>query len=170
MILLYVLAGLVLLFGFVVFFGAPYVPSLRKEVDEAFTNLYPLSAKDTLVDLGSGDGLVLNAALKHGAAAYGYELNPLLVLISRLRLRNRATIELRNMWSVRLPQETTVVYVFSVSRDSKRLTRYLQAEAARLGRTINVIMFGEGLPGQPPVKEWRGHKLYAVSALQGKQA
>ena len=81
---LMVLAGLFLAVSLT---GAPYVPSHRRSVMEAFTELRPLTSSDTLVDIGSGDGIVCLVAAQQGARVYGYEINPLLVLIARLRLR-----------------------------------------------------------------------------------
>lgn len=163
MILLWVSVVVVFAFGFVVLFGAPYVPSLRREVRRAFKDLYPLSSKDVLVDLGSGDGVVLLEAARCGARAYGYELNPLLFLLSKLRVGRRATVTLGNMWNAKLPDETTIVYMFSVSRDSKKSVRYLQSEAARLNKSFKVMMLGAGLKGLPVNKSYRGHTLYEIT-------
>lgn len=160
--LFWIFASIVFVFGFVVFFGAPYVPSLRKEVRQSFKQLYPLGKHDVLVDLGSGDGIVLAEAARCGAKAYGYELNPLLVGWSRLRLRDKAVISLANMWNVLLPADTTIVYMFIVTRDSRKAVRYLQAEATRLNRPLTVMTFGEGLRGLTEVAAFRGHTLYEV--------
>merc|ERR1719512_135928 len=40
-----------------------------------------------LVDFGSGDGRLVAGAASHGMQAVGYELNPYLILLSRLRFR-----------------------------------------------------------------------------------
>ena len=68
-------------FGLVVFRGAPYVPSKKTYINQAFSDLYPLTDKDVLVDVGSGDGVVLRSATKFGALAIGYEINPILVIM-----------------------------------------------------------------------------------------
>lgn len=161
---------LVLAFGFVVAFGAPYVPSLRREVRSAFGKLRPLSNKDVLVDLGSGDGIVLKEAAKYGVKLYGYELNPILVLISRFRLKGRATISLANMWSVKLPNDVTVVYAFIVKRDTEKLDKLLQTEANRINREFDVITYGDGLTNRTPLAELRGHKTYRITPLHQAEA
>src|SRR5680860_1758140 len=74
-------------FGAVVFRGAPYVPSQKFYINQALRELYPISNKDLLIDIGSGDGVVLREASKLGARAIGYEINPFLVIISRLLSR-----------------------------------------------------------------------------------
>jgi hypothetical protein len=172
MILFWIFFGIVLAFGFVVAFGAPYVPSHVREVRRSFKELYPLGNDDTVVDLGSGDGLVLKEAGRRGAATYGFELNPLLVFVSRLRLlgNTRAHVALANMWHAPLPKNVTLVYVFTVSRDSAKLTRRLQSEADRLGRSFHVMTYGEGLRGHEPKAKLRGHTLYTLTPLQGREA
>jgi hypothetical protein len=45
------IAAVVLLFGFVAFTGAPYVPSRRRDLQKAFDELYQLKKTDVLVDI-----------------------------------------------------------------------------------------------------------------------
>lgn len=172
MILFWIFFAVVLAFGFVVAFGAPYVPSHRQEVRRSFKNLYAVGGSDVVVDLGSGDGVVVKEAAQRGATAYGFELNPILVLISKLRLLGVADthIAFANMWRTPLPDKTTLVYVFSETRDSVRLARYLQAEADRLGRPFHVMSYGAGLKGYEPKAVARGHTLYELIPLQGREA
>jgi hypothetical protein len=170
MILLGIALGVLACFGFVVLFGAPYVPTLSTELRSAFIDLYELKKNDVVVDLGSGDGRVLREATKHGAKGYGYELNPLLVLLSRVRLGRRATIQLRDMWSVTLPADTTLVYVFTVSRDTKRLSRFLQKQADARGQAIHVMTFGPTFAHRQPVASLRGHSLYEIQPMQQRSA
>ena len=86
----WVLLVIILLFCAMALTGAPYVPSHRRDVQQALTKLYRLGPEDCLVDMGSGDGVVLKIARQQGARAFGVELNPLLVLLSRWRLRGDA--------------------------------------------------------------------------------
>jgi hypothetical protein len=78
---LLVVIGVVLMFGFVVFFGAPYLPTLKPQIETAL-DLLDLKPGQTLIEVGSGDGRVLLAAAHRGLHAVGYELNPILVLFS----------------------------------------------------------------------------------------
>lgn len=161
-------------FGFVVFRGAPYVPSHRRYARLALTKLYRLKRSDVLVDLGSGDGIILRLAAKSGARAVGYELNPILVLISRLLARGdrRQTTKLADMWLVDFPAETTVVYVFSVSRDADKLTAKLRAHANTHSHQLWCITYGAGLGGEEPVKKLHAHSLYLFEpdSLQRQKA
>ena len=165
-LLLIFFAAVVLLFGFVIAFGAPYVPSLKKEVRAAFDELYPLNKDDFVVDLGSGDGSVLLVASAYQAGGLGIELNPLLAYISRLRLGKRAKIIIGNMWLAKFPPQTTLVYVFSVSRDVRKLEHLMQQEAVRLDKELMLMTFGAALPTVEPIKTRNAHSLYSFKPLQ----
>lgn len=163
---------LTIAFGFVVFWGAPYVPSHRREAEKAFEVLRPLSKKDFLVDLGSGDGVILRLAARKGAKAIGYELNPLLVFVSRLLSRRFSTVEVHttNFWQRHLPKKTTVVYVFSVTRDMAKLEAKLQAEANYQGRALQLVLYAMKLPTKKPVSIHRAHTLYTFTPLHSPEA
>ena len=160
--------ALVLTFGIVVFRGAPYVPSRRRYIKQAFTELYRLGSNDVLVDVGSGDGIVLRIASEYGARAIGLELNPVLVLISRLLSRGdkKVRVSLADFWLTPLPDETTVVYAFMVTRDIKKIIKKMQSEADRLGRPIGFITYGNRLPGRQYDRALVGYALYTFVPLQ----
>lgn len=168
----WLLFSAVILFGFVVFRGAPYVPSRKRQLAIAFDQLYPLSNQDVLVDIGSGDGIVLREAAKRKAKAIGYELNPVLVLISRLLSRREPLVRvyLADFWFVQLPPETTVVYVFGETRDIKKMAKKVADEATRLNKTLAFISFGFAVPGQAPVKKAGACYLYKFAPLQVREA
>lgn len=173
MVWLWILAAIVLIFGFVVFRGAPYVPSRKREIDRAFTELYSLDASDVLVDIGSGDGIVLRRAVAHGARAVGYELNPILVVISRWLSRQQKDmiqVNLADFWRVQLPDDVTVVYVFGESRDIVKMANKVHSEATRLGRPLAFISYGFVVPGCDAVKTVGAYHLYELAPLQEGQA
>ena len=151
---LWLLALLIVAFGFVVFRGAPYVPSQKRHVIRAFTELYALDDDDVLVDIGSGDGIVLREAARRGATAIGYELNPILVFISRFLSRREPNVRvyLADFWFVALPPETTVVYTFGESRDIEKMAQKVASEADRLQKPILFISYGFAVPGIDHVK------------------
>ncbi len=165
-----IVAVFVALLGFVVFFGAPYVPSKSKELRRAFTKLYKLSGNDVLVDIGSGDGIVLRVASECGARAVGYEINPLLVLISKFLSRRdeKVSVKQANVWKARFPNETSVVYVFGESRDIKKIVRLVQTEASRLSHDLVVISYGFKLPDITVSKKLDAHFMYIISPLQAQ--
>lgn len=167
MIWLWIAGALVIIFGIVVFRGAPYVPSQKRYIKQAFQDLYPLSSKDLLVDIGSGDGIVLRQAAKFGAQTVGYEINPLLVLLSKFISRRQPliSIKLADYWKSSFPDATTVVYVFAVTRDVKRVMEKIQNEANRIGHKINVISYGNKLSGWDPKLSIAAYHLYEVPPL-----
>lgn len=86
--------------------------------------------KDTLIDLGSGDGRILIAAARLGATAIGYEIDPLLVwrsrrLIRLAKIEKLATVRWKSFWQADFSQSTIIaVYLFPHLMD--RLQKLLQ--------------------------------------------
>jgi len=121
--------------------GAPYVPSEQKDLEMAFTKLYKISEKDFVVDLGAGDGIVLKAATAHNARAIGVEINPILAFWTRLKLHKYrgAEIECGDMYTFKLPEETTVVYAYANNFTIPRLYKRVQSEAKRLNKKLYLI-------------------------------
>ncbi len=152
--------------------GAPYVPTHKKQANTAFTSLRRVTKKDTVLDIGSGDGVVMLAALQQGAGCVvGYEINPLLVFVTKLRLyryirRGRAVVQVKNFWNAAFPDTTTVVYTFGESRDIKKMYQRVQAEATRLGRKIDFISYAFEVPDETRTKQSGAHFLYTVLPLQ----
>lgn len=167
MILFWIFAIVVFAFGWVVFRGAPYVPSQNRYIKRALEELYPLNSRDVLVDVGSGDGVVLRWAAHYGARAVGYELNPILVVISRFMSRRHSNVrvELVDFWTTNVPNDTTVVYAFLVTRDVKKMMKKMQTEATRLNRTLYFISYGNVLPGMKPDKTLDAYGLYSFYPL-----
>ena len=165
----YVVGGIVIivafLFLFTAFTGAPYVPSTPSELEEAFTKLYKLSKKDLLVDLGSGDGVVLKMANRHGARALGVEINPMLALLTKLRFRKNPNIKTvwKNFFKMDFPLETTVVYAFGDSRDIKKIAKLIQKQAARIDHPVYLISNAFEVKGLAVEKQHRAHFLYKIT-------
>jgi SAM-dependent methyltransferase len=126
-LLLGVLAGLVLAFGLVLFVGAPYLPTLRPQVETAF-ELLALRPGQTVLELGCGDGKVLVAAARAGYKAVGVELNPILAFISWLRTvryRKQVRVVWGNYWRMRWP-EADGVFVFLLDSFMPKLDTHMQ--------------------------------------------
>ena len=171
MIWLWIFAGVFLAFAWVVFRGAPYVPSQSRYIRKAFTDLYQLGSSDTLVDVGSGDGVVLRRASEYGATAIGYELNPILVVLARAlsRRHKNVSVVLADFWQTPLPDGTTVVYAFLVTRDVKKMIKKMNAESTRLTRPLRFISYGNALPGMTPDKHVDAYDLYTFYPLQSRE-
>ena len=155
---------LAFMFLMTAFTGAPYVPSSASELEEAFTKLYKLDKKDFLIDLGSGDGIVLKVAHKHGARALGVEINPILVLLTKIRLRKYDNISVvcRNFFTMDFPAETTVVYAFGDSRDINKIATLIKKQAAKIGHPIYLISNAFEIRGMEAQKQHRAHYLYEL--------
>lgn len=157
-----VLGVVVAIFLLTILVGAPYVPSQRKDLQSAFDELYRLSGEDVLLDIGSGDGVVLRAAAAKGAKAVGYEINPILVAVGKLLSRKDPNVQqkLANFWYVPFPDDTTVVYVFGETRDIRKMAERVGYEAHRLGRSLKLISYGFMIPGKTALKSSNAHHLY----------
>lgn len=171
---LWLVLGVILVFGLVVARGAPYVPSHHRYARKSLAELYKLSSKDTLVDLGSGDGIILRIAAEKGARAIGYELNPILVGITKLLSWGNANVSVRtaDFWLIDIPTETTIVYAFAVSRDAKKLEQKMQEWANSNGSELLLMTYGAKLKARQPIGALDAHTLYRFTAdtLQRPQA
>ena len=150
--------GLVMLFGFVLLFGAPYLPTLKKQAETAL-DLLDLDEGQTLYELGCGDGRVLRLAVKRGLKAVGYELNPLLVVIAWLRtLRYRKNVKViwGNFWQADLSQADGV-FVFLIERFMERLDEKMKQ---RGGKPIKLVSYAFKIPGKKAAAEKDGLYLY----------
>ena len=110
--LLWLGGAILMIFALPALIGAPYVPSRSREVQRLFAEALPLGKGDVVLDIGSGDGVVLMAAAQQGAWAIGYEINPFLVLMSCWRLRKLPGAQVRwaNIWRRPVLDKVTVMY------------------------------------------------------------
>lgn len=130
-------------FGLGAILGAPYLPTRRREAEKAL-DLLDLKAGQTLVDLGSGDGAVLLAAARRGVKAVGYEINPLLWLVSVIRtfgFRRLVSVKLGSMWRPDL-DGADAVFIFGIRRFMPKFDQRLQ----RLKKPTKVASYVFELP------------------------
>ena len=169
---IYFVGLVVLIIGMGAFFGAPYVPTKRRDLRRMFEELYPLSPHDTVLDLGSGDGLVLREVSRRKARAVGYEINPFFWALSRLLSFGDQNVEvvLCNGWLTPFPEDTTLVYTFSVLKDGRKLEHTMQREADRLGRPLVLVCYGSPLAGKKPYRTFEAYYLYEFEPLHLKEA
>lgn len=162
---LLILGFVVFLFTFVIFFGAPYLPSKRRQINIAL-DMLEVQKGSVIVDLGSGDGVFLKAAAAKGAVVYGYELNPILYIVSLVRCwryRSRVHIRLGNFWHAPLPGGTTGVYSFLLGRFMHRLETKITQESIRLKRPLKLACFTFDIPGRPVIRSEEAVFLYAFT-------
>lgn len=151
-------AAIVLLFGFVVLFGAPYLPVLSKQKATAL-DLLGLKPGETLLELGSGDGRVLRAAAARGLNVVGYELNPVLVFISFFttwKYRHQVKIIWGDYWSKPWP-EAQGIFVFLLPRYMKKLDTKITQYSYK---PVKLISFAFKIPDRQPIVQKDGLFLY----------
>ncbi|HEX9503161.1 MAG TPA: 50S ribosomal protein L11 methyltransferase [Patescibacteria group bacterium] len=139
-----------------IFKGAPFVPTDKLTL-ERMIMLAEIKPGEKLADLGSGDGRIIIAAAKAGAIAYGFEINPLLVLWSRYKIKkaglaDRAFVHWKSFWRVDFTP-FDVVMLFGITGIMARLGQKLKAELKPGSRVIsNIFKF----------PNWSGEKVGAV--------
>jgi SAM-dependent methyltransferase len=144
-----------------VFYGAPWVPTDDRNVDEML-RIADVKAGDRVADLGSGDGRILIAAAKRGAIAEGWEISPFLWLyawwnIRRAGMQERARTHLASFW----PADTSrfdVVTLFLIDTQMKTMEGKLKKEL-RPGSRVSSYAFR--FPTWTPAAEnGHGTRLY----------
>ena len=149
MILLLIAIAIVFLFGFVLLFGAPYLPTLSKQQNDAL-DLLDLKKGQVFYDLGCGDGRLLKTAARRGLKAVGYELNPLLAAyawLSTVHYRRQVRVVCGNFWKADLSLADGV-FVFLIDHHMKRLDRFIR-ESSR-GKKLKIVSHGFMIPGKKP--------------------
>lgn len=157
-VLVWVVVAAFLLFAFVVLFGAPFLPILKKQIPEAF-DLLDLQPGQTLLELGSGDGRMLVAAADRGIRAVGYELNPLLWLYSWLitrKYKGLVTVYCRNYWQTNWPPADGI-FVFLLNKYMDKLDKKITQE---YGKNVKLVSLAFKIPGRKIAKSSQGLYLY----------
>ena len=146
--------------------GAIYFPTMPTSV-AVIRRFAAAGPGKKIADLGSGDGRILIALAADGAEAHGYEVNPLLVVSSRRRIRKaglagKAIVHWQSFWKADLsPYDAVVVYGFPPIM--KRLGRKIAREL-RPGSTVisNIYHFHELAIGEEENKVLR----YTIGDVQ----
>jgi hypothetical protein len=114
--------------------GGPFVPTPQVVVDEML-RMANVGPKDFVVDLGSGDGIiVLTAALQLKAAGYGLDIDPELVKYSnaeakRLGVADRAAFHVQDVFKADLSRASVItLYLLPSMMVSLRPKIFLEAK------------------------------------------
>lgn len=138
-IVLAIFAALVLLFGFVLLFGAPYLPTLKQQKQQAL-DLLDLKPGQTMLELGCGDGRVLLAAAKRGWRCVGWELNPLLALVARLvtwRYRDKVEVIWGDYWRAKWPPAEGI-YGFILTKYMPKLDKKIRHDCKKPVKLVSL--------------------------------
>lgn len=123
---------LILAYGFVLLFGAPYFPSLKPHI-KASLELLDLKEDQIVYDLGCGDGRFLRAAARAGYKAVGYELNPFMFLLSWVSTRKygrQIKVRWGNFWNTDI-SKADAVFVFLLDKYMPQLDAKLKKEGKK---------------------------------------
>lgn len=161
LILQLALAGFFLFLCLAFVTGGPFVPSNKRAV-RAMVKLANLRPGITVIDIGSGDGRVLFEAANQGAIAIGIEINPYLVLLTRLRAlwrpyRGKVTVRWQNLWTADLSR-ADAVFVYLIPWKMDDLATKLKKE---LKPGTLVISNSFIFPGWKILRKDVGHHVYA---------
>lgn len=121
--------------------GGAFYASTRAETVKKMVELAQIKPGEKAVDLGSGDGRLVIALAQAGAQASGYEIDPLLVWLSRRKIRQaglekQAFIYRQSFWNEDLSGFDAVT-VYGISQMMKRLEKKLKGELKAGARVVS---------------------------------
>ena len=123
------------------FFGAPFQPSSNKATRIIMQLAEIKSKNQKMCDLGSGNGKLVIEFAKRGIESHGFEINPLLVWLSRrrikhLRLQNKAFIHCTNFLNADL-SKFNIITSFQISYIMPELEKKLKKESKKGTKIIS---------------------------------
>lgn len=157
MIWLFLVFAVTLFFAVTGISGAPWVPARAYDIEQLLDSV-KLKKSEVFYELGCGDGRLVKAAAVRGAHAVGYELNPLLWLIAKVRCAGvpGATVRLANLWKIDL-SSADVVMAFLVPRTMPRLDKKAAHELPPKARLVSYVF---PIVGKKPVAKHSSWYIY----------
>lgn len=154
--------------GLVVLRGAPFVPSRRRYIQEGLEALTKnIDVKNTtFFDIGSGNGVVLEQAAEFGfKKSIGYELNPVLVAFSKIKLKkhikhHKIEVKTKDFLLAKLPQGIGFFYCFGHKKFIEKVAVKLQSYANSEDRDIYFMSMAFELSAQKPINSNVLYRLY----------
>ena len=140
----------------------PYVGA-KKESVEAIIKLADIQKGETVVDLGSGDGRLLFKAADAGAFGVGYEINPFLIIIAKIKRSlkgydQEVKILNQSIWKADL-KVADVIFVYSLKKKMPKFEDFVFKNATKGTR---VIANTNPFPNKNPTKSKDKIFLYIV--------
>ncbi len=141
------------------FSGAPYVPTFTRDLKDIFSEV-KLPKGALVIDLGSGDGRLLVLASQRGYRAIGYEINPILWVISVWRLRKypNSRVYLKSLWRADVAK-ADLVFTFLNKVYASKLEKKLLAEM-KSGSYFSSFGFAYG--NLELIKKHRANHIYKL--------
>ncbi len=160
-IVFYIIVGIIVCaFTFsVVFLGVPFLPTHKQQAIK-MVELAGLKPGMKMIDLGSGAGRLLFLSAKTGAQAIGYELNPFLVLWTKLVVllsgqKENIKVFYKSIYDADL-SDVDVVVMFLYPPHMKKMVQKLKE--TKPGTLIASYAFS--LPEWQPLKKEQGIYIY----------
>lgn len=146
-----------------IFKGAAPIPSRGSTVKRLLA-LAEIKPGEQLIDLGSGDGRILFAAAKLGANCTGIEINPFLILFTRLRAKICGVKSVRvlrqNLWTADV-SNVDVMTIYMVPQYMGKLKAKVLAEMKPGSRIVAAVY---PFPDWEPIKKDRNTFLYRIGS------
>ena len=141
-------------------FGVEWVPSPQRIVDRML-KLARVKKDDVVYDLGSGDGRIVVSAAKIGAKAVGVELDPLRVLIGRIKIKltgseNKAKIEHGNFYKANV-KNANIITLFLLPKTMEKIENKLRKE---LRKGARIVSYRFVFKNWKPLKVDEENKIY----------
>lgn len=129
------------------FFFVPYVPS-RKKVIAKMIEVARLKPRETIYDLGCGDGRLLIAAEKKARVkAVGFEIAPFMFLLAWIRkwlAKSAIKLRFQNLFSANLRQ-ANVIFCYLIPNVMPRLSAKIKKECKHGTRIVSNTFHIPGL-------------------------
>lgn len=172
---------LLVIFGFFfflmdLFLELPYVATKKGKID-TIISLAQIKEEERVVDLGSGDGRLLFATAQKGAHAIGYEINPFLIWLTRIKARfflhprgvfkattrlhpGGVTVKRQSLWqSQKDLKKADVIFVYAYRKSMQKFEDFVFQNAKKGTR---IVVNTNPFPTKKPIKSENGIFLYKV--------
>lgn len=141
------------------FSGGEWVPTPQNIIDRML-KIAQANKNDVVYDLGSGDGKIILSAAKLGATAVGIEIDPLRVLLSKIKIKlarlDNAKVELGDLYKSDA-RSATIVTLFLLPKTMAKLENKLRKE---LRKGTKVVSYRFIFKNWKPVKIDETNKIY----------
>ena len=141
------------------FFGGEWVPTPDFIVDKMLKTS-GVKRNDVLYDLGSGDGKIILKAAKSAGKTIGIEIDPLRVLISRIRIKlsnlNNVKVIQDNFYKINV-RNADVVTLFLLPKTMERIENKLRKE---LRKGARIVSYRFVFKNWKPIKIDETNKIY----------
>lgn len=143
-------------------FGPPYLPTPKSVVSEML-DLAKLDKNDVVLDLGSGDGIVLIESAKRGATARGFEINPFLVGLTMLKAHlmgvgNKVSAHIKPYQMANLA-DATVIFCYNMPKFMPAIESKIRKDAKK---NVKIISYKFPLQSLELVKSTKS-RIYLYS-------